>query len=107
MREKSLKFHQLTSPILKKSAKIAPAEEPDISLTSVSSVSRAFRTPISVYIPIEAGPNTRYFIFLFNRTEEIDDAKAQKLLRIQPSAPAPRSGWSDPTEERLLTQVGG
>src|SRR5210317_2389685 len=86
-------------PIPKKSAKIAPAEEPDISLTSASSVSRAFRAPMSEYIPIEAGPNTRYFIFLLNRIEEIDDAKARRRPRIQSCEREPRSGWSDPSEE--------
>jgi len=94
-------------PTPKKSAIIAPAEEPDISLTFTSSVSRAFRAPMIEYIPIEAGPNTRYLIFLLNRIEEIDDAKAQRQPRRQPSEQEPRSNWFDPTEEHPLTLVGG
>ena len=70
-------------PKAKNSAKIAPAEEPDISLTSTSSVSRAFRVPIRENIPIEAGPNTRYFIFLLNRIEEIGGVKARTRSRTR------------------------
>jgi hypothetical protein len=58
-------------------AKIDPAEEPEISLTSTNSDSRAFNTPINENIPIDAGPRIRYFIFLFNRTEEIGDVISQ------------------------------
>ena len=85
-------------PKAKNNAKIAPAEEPDISLTSTRFVSRAFRDPIRENIPIEAGPNTRYFIFLLNRTEEIGDVKAQIRSRTRSSEREPHSGWSDQTE---------
>jgi hypothetical protein len=68
-------------PTAKNNPNIAPADDPEISWTFASSVSLAFRAPIREYIPIEAGPNTRYFIFLFNRTEEIDALKARTLPR--------------------------
>jgi len=64
-------------PTAKKSANIAPADDPEISFTSASEDSRAFKHPTSENIPIDAGPNTRYFIFLLNRIEEIDVVKAQ------------------------------
>src|SRR6056300_767486 len=68
-------------PKAKNKAKIEPADDPDISLTSTSLDSSALRVPIIEYIPIEAGPKTRYFILLLNRIEEIDDAKARRRQR--------------------------
>jgi len=80
-----LKISSTDIPKAKSNAKIAPADDPDISFTSTSLDSSGLRDPINEYIPIEAGPKTRYFILLFNRIEEIDDAKArtqpQKRLR--------------------------
>ena len=66
-------------PNAKNNAKIAPAEEPEISSTSANLDSRAFRHPMSEYIAMDAGPKTRYFIFLLSRIEEIADVKARKL----------------------------
>src|SRR6056300_226424 len=51
-------------PTAKNKAKIAPAEEPEISFTSASEDSLAFRDPMREYIPMEAGPR----IFFFNDT---------------------------------------
>ena len=61
----------------KNSANMAPADEPEISFTFTKDDSRHFRDPMSEKIPIQAGPSTRYFILLLNRTEEIDGVRAQ------------------------------
>ena|SRR5210317_538036 len=87
-------------PTPKNNAKIAPAEDPDISLTLTRSVSRAFKAPMSEYIPIEAGPSTRYFIFLLNRIEEIDDVKARRPPRTRSRESETPRDWSDQIEER-------
>src|SRR5210317_113479 len=77
-------------PKAKNKAKIEPADDPDISLTSTRVDSIAFRVPIIAYIPIDAGPKTRYFILLLNRIEEIDDAKARKRPQRQPRESQPQ-----------------
>lgn len=70
-------------PTPKNNAKIDPAEDPEISLTSTNSDSRAFNTPINENIPIDAGPRIRYFIFLLNRIEEIGVAISQTPKRTR------------------------
>src|SRR5210317_2314755 len=82
-------------PKAKSNAKIEPADDPDISFTSTSLDSSAFRDPINEYIPIDAGPKTRYFILLFSRIEEIDDAKARKPPRRRSRGSRPLEGWFD------------
>src|SRR5210317_1082434 len=57
-------------PKARNRANIEPADDPEISLTSTRLDSIAFRVPIIEYIPIDAGPNTRYFILLLNRRKE-------------------------------------
>ena len=73
-------------PNAKNNAKIAPAEDPDISFILANSDSRAFKAPTREKIPMDAGPRIRYsiFLFLFNRTEEIGDVKARRSEQIQP-----------------------
>ena len=93
-------------PIAKNNAKIAPAEDPDISFTSASEDSRVFKAPMSENIPIDAGPSTRYFIFLLNRTEEIGDAKAQRLPRRRSRVSETPRYWSDQSEPHHPT-LGG
>jgi hypothetical protein len=88
------KISSMDIPIAKNNAKIAPAEDPDISFTSASEDSRVFKAPMSENIPIDAGPSTRYFIFLLNRTEEIGDAKAQTQPQTQPHVSQQRGDWS-------------
>ena len=60
---------------------IAPAEDPEISSTSVKLFSIDFRQPINENIPIAAGPITRYLILLLSRIEEIDDVKSRTQQR--------------------------
>tara|TARA_B100000902_G_scaffold34412_1_gene41411 strand:- start:784 stop:1020 length:237 start_codon:yes stop_codon:yes gene_type:complete len=62
--------------------------------------------PIIEYIPIEAGPNTRYFILLSNRTEEIDDAKSRKPLRKRLRGSRPLEYWFDRIGEDLQNLEG-
>ena len=93
-------------PKAKKRHKIDPAEDPDISLTSTSLDSSALRVPINEYIPIDAGPKTRYFILLFNSIEEIDDAKARRPLQIRSRGSAPMGGSFDQIGEDLQN-LGG
>src|SRR6056300_1198681 len=86
-------------PKAKKRAKIDPADDPDISFTSTSLDSSTLRVPIIEYIPIDAGPKTRYFILLFSRTEEIDDVKARRQSRKRSSGSKPPGGLFDPIGE--------
>src|SRR5210317_781691 len=94
-------------PTAKNNAKIAPAEEPEISFTSASEDSRAFKEPMSENIPMEAGPRTRYFIFLLSRTEEIGDAKARTQSRRRSRESGQRECWSDQSGRRHPNQGGG
>jgi len=84
-------------PKAKNRANIEPADDPEISLTSTRLDSIAFRVPIIEYIPIDAGPNTRYFILLLNRIEEIACVKAQRPRQRQRRGSQPLECWSDPT----------
>ena len=93
-------------PSAKNKAKIAPADDPEISFTSASSDSRAFKDPMRVNIPIEAGPRMRYFIFLLSRTEEIGDAKAQRRPRRRSRVSETPRGWFDQSEPHHPT-LGG
>src|SRR6056300_914115 len=94
-------------PMAKTNVNIAPADDPEISSTPAREDSRAFKHPTSENIPIDAGPNTRYFIFLLNRTEEIDDAKAQISRRTRLYVSSSIRCWSVRTCRPHRTREGG
>ena len=94
-------------PTAKNKAKIAPAEDPEISFTSASEDSLAFKAPMRENIPIEAGPSTRYFIFLLNRIEEIDDVKPRRSPQIRRRESTQLEGWFDPSGKRHPSREGG